>query len=473
MTPARAALSAIDPRLAELVAPLRRLAVPASILVLALAAAYNMRYGSAQLRSADFPSFYQAGLALRAGHDPYLPAMAFVHAYTPGGNGTYFAARAYVYAPFFALLMVPLTLLPTYPALTVWDLLNVAFLVLAVGAALRAAGLRPGPGLVLALSAAGAVTLPMHREWALGQSDVLVLALVCTALWARAARRPVGAGVLLGAACAIKPELLLLALFLLWKRDFHLALSTLASTAVLALAPFLLLGRAAWSHFWTVWSFWSDQYLPFVHNESPKGVLARLFTVNPVAHPLAVLPSIETVGWVAVVVIVTVLVVAVVSTQPLRRDSLSLLEVGLVTEAIMLVSPLTERPYFMLLLIPLLGLVAWISQARPGDTLVHRAAVTGVVIWVLMLGPVEVAETVLGAGISTGSAAAPIYVLLAPLYLWLGVAAFVLQLIVVARVRGLGVLPAAAGTVRRAPALVASWLRDAGIALALTRRRAA
>ncbi len=135
MTPARAALSAIDPRLAELVAPLRRLAVPASILVLALAAAYNMRYGSAQLRSADFPSFYQAGLALRAGHDPYLPAMAFVHAYTPGGNGTYFAARAYVYAPFFALLMVPLTLLPTYPALTVWDLLNVAFLVLAVGAA--------------------------------------------------------------------------------------------------------------------------------------------------------------------------------------------------------------------------------------------------------------------------------------------------------------------------------------------------
>lgn len=473
MRPPSAALSALDPRLPELVAPLRRVAAPAAVLVLALAAAYNMRYGSGQLAGADFPSFYHAGLAVRAGHDPYLPAMAFLHAYTPAGNGTYFAASVYVYAPFFALLMVPLTLLPPYPALTLWDLLNVGFLVLAVFAALRAAGLRPGPVMVLVLSAAGAVTLPMHREWSLGQSDVLVLALICTALWAHAAHRSAGAGVLLGAACAIKPELLLLALFLAWKRDFRFALASAVSAAVLALAPFLLLGRAAWSHFWTVWGFWSNQYLPFLHNESPRGVLARLFTANPVAHPLTVLPAAETAVWIAVVVAVAALVVAVVSTHPLRRTSLSLLEVGVALEAIMLVSPLTERPYFVLLLIPLLGLVAWVSQGEPAAPPVHRAAVAGAAVWVLMLGPVELAETLLGAGITTGSTAAPLYVLLAPLYLWLGVAAFALQLLVVSRARRLRVLPAVLDTVCRSPALLSSWLRDAGAALPARRGRPA
>ncbi len=468
--PARFDLAVVDRRLPGMIAPLRRWAIPLGVLVIAGAALYVMRYGAARFSWADFRTFYQAGLDVRAGRDPYLGAISFINTYTPAGNGSYWTTQAYVYAPFFAYLMVPLTLLPHYGALTTWDLLNVAFLVLSVYAALRAAGLVPRPTMVVLLTAAAAVTLPVHREWDLGQSDLLVMALVCAALWARSAGRGGLGGLLLGAGCAVKPELLLLAVFLLWRRDFRFGLSAAASAVVLGLAPFLLLGQRAWTDFWTAWSFWSDQYLPFLHNEAPKGVLARLFTLNPAARPLAVAPSVETVLWIAVALIVVGLTVSVLSTRPLRRDSLSLLEVGLAIEAIMLVSPLTERPYFLFLLIPLIGLFCWFREAGVGDVWLRRAAAVAVLIWVLLAGPAELAEYVLDTGVTVHGQAAPLFTLLAPVYLWVTVAAFVLQLLVVAHARGLCLLPAVGETVRGAPGLLLAWIRDAGSALGVGRR---
>jgi hypothetical protein len=462
-------LASVDPRLPGMVAPLRRWAVPIGVLVLALTTLYVMRYGAARFSWADFRTFYQAGLDVRAGRDPYTGAISFIHAYIPAGNGTYWTTQAYVYAPLFAYLMVPLTLLPHYAALTTWDLLNVAFLVLSVYAALRAARLRPGAGMLLMLAAAASVTLPVHRELDLGQSDLLLMALVCCAFWARSAGRAGLAGLLLGAAGAVKPELLLLALFLLWRRDFRFALAAIGSTLVLGLAPFLLLGQRAWSDFWTAWGFWSNQYLPFLHNEAPKGVLARLFTVNPAARPLTVTPTLVTVLWVVVVLVVLGLAVSVISTRPLRRDSAPLLEVGLVIEAIMLVSPLTERPYFLFLLIPLIGLFCWVREVGVTDRFTRRAAAAAAVVWVLLAGPAEFAEYVLDTGVTVQSHAAVLFNLLAPVYLWVTVAAFILQLLVVAHIRGLRVVPAVGATLHGAPGLLMAWLRDAGSALGLGR----
>jgi hypothetical protein len=462
-------LAVFDRRFPGIVARLRPWAVPLSVVVIAVAALYVMRYGAARFSWADFRTFYQAGLDVRSGANPYLGAMSFIHAYTPAGNGSYWTTQVYVYAPFFAYLMVPLTLLPHWGALTTWDLLNVAFLVFSVYAALRAAGLRPGATMLLVLAAASAVTLPVHREWDLGQSDLLVMALICAALWARSAGRAGLAGVLLGAGSAVKPELLLLALFFLWRRDFRFALAAAASTLVLGLAPFLLLGQRAWSDFWTAWGFWANQYLPFLHNESPKGVLARLFTVNPAAHPLTVAPAAVTILWLALAVVVLVLTVAVTSTRPPRRDALSLLEVGLALEAIMLVSPLTERPYFLFLLIPLIGLFCWVREVGVAGLFERRATVAAVLLWLLLAGPAELAEYVFDTGVTVQSHAAPLFVLLAPVYMWVTVAAFVFQLLVVADIRGLRLVPAVGATLRGAPGLLLAWFRAAGSALGVVR----
>jgi hypothetical protein len=462
-------LAVFDRRFPGIVARLRPWAVPLSALVIAVAALYVMRSGATRFSWADFRTFYQAGLEVRSGANPYLGAMSFIHAYTPAGNGSYWTTQVYVYAPFFAYLMVPLTFLPHWGALTTWDLLNVAFLVFSVYAALRAAGLRPGATMLLVLAAASAVTLPVHRELDLGQSDLLVMALICAALWARSAARAGLAGVLLGAGSAVKPELLLLALFFLWRRDFRFALAAAASTLVLGLVPFLLLGQRAWSDFWTAWGFWANQYLPFLHNESPKGVLARLFTVNPAAHPLTVAPAAVTILWLALAVVVLVMTVAVTSTRPPRRDALSLLEVGLALEAIMLVSPLTERPYFLFLLIPLIGLFCWLREVGVAGLFERRATVAAVLLWLLLAGPAELAEYVFDTGVTVPSHAAPLFVLLAPVYMWVTAAGFVFQLLVVAHVRDLRLVPAAGATLRGAPALLLAWLRDAGSALGVVR----
>jgi hypothetical protein len=463
--PATSPRAALDVRLSALAARVRPLAAPAGLLVLALAAAYNMADGPARFGWADFHSFYAAGVDVRTGIDPYLGALRFVRAYHPALSGSLFATQAYVYAPFFAVLMAPLSLLSSYAALTVWDLLNVGFLVLAVWAALRSAGVRPSAGLLLLLAAAGAVTLPLHREWSLGQSDVLVMALLTTSLWARSAGRSALAGLLLGAGAAIKPELLLLAAYLLWRREFRYALTTVAATAVLALAPFALLARSAWGHFWQVWGFWANQYLPFIHNEAPKGVLTRLFTVNPVSRPLVDAPGAVTALWLVIVIVVLGLTLAVSGRRRLRRDPLSLLEVGLALEAIMLVSPLTERPYFLLLLVPLLGLLCWLRQTGLRGRRVRRAALAALLLWVSLVGPAEVWEYALDPGLLGRSRGDALFVLLAPAYMWVTVAAFVLQLVVVARLRGVRVLPAAGEALRRAPFLIAEWARDAGSAL--------
>ena len=180
-------------------------------------------------------------------------------------------------------------------------------------------------------------------------------------------------------------------------------------------------------------------------------MLARLFTLNPAAHPLTVAPAAVTVLWIAVVLVVLVLTVAVTSTRPLRADALSLLEVGLAIEAIMLVSPLTERPYFLFLLIPLIGLFCWVREAGVAGLFERRATVAAVLLWVLLAGPAEFAEYVFDTGVTVQSHAAPLFTLLAPVYLWVTVAAFVFQLLVVAHIRGLRVVPrpAALCAVRR------------------------
>jgi alpha-1,2-mannosyltransferase len=349
--------------------------------------------------------------------------------------------------------------------------LNILFLVVAVYAALRATGLYPGWGMLLLLGALSAVTQPVHSEWNFGQTDVFLMALLCTALWARSAGRGLLGGLLFGAACAVKPELLLLALLLLWRRDFRFALATIVSAVVLGFAPFLVLSPRAWNDFWTAWGFWANQFVAFLHNESVKGVLARLFTINPAVHPLVVAPAAVTIIWLVVAVVVVGLTVAVTSARPLCRDSLSLLEMGLAVEAMMLVSPLTERPYFLFLLIPLLGLFCWVREVGVTDRFVRRAALAAVLGWVLLAGPAEFAEYLFDTGVTTASHAAPLFDLLAPVYLWVTVAGFVLQLLVITRIRGTRVRPAVTDTVRGAPGLLLAWLRDAGSALGAGRGR--
>jgi arabinofuranan 3-O-arabinosyltransferase len=444
----------------------RGLFTVASIAVIAVSLMYNLAKGPERFGWTDFQSFYTAALTLLQGGDPYAPALSWIATYVPTGNGALFGTRVFVYAPFFALMMVPLTLLGPFGALVLWDLCNVGFLLGAVNFGLRAAGVRPSAPVVLGLTAAFSATEPIHKEWFLGQSDVLLLFLICLALWTSHARGRVMAGAVLGIALAIKPALAIILVFLLWKREFRLVVAAVTVGTAALLAPFLWLGPRALSEQLTVWAFWSNQFLAQAHNDSLKGVLARLFTVNPVVHPVLVAPALVTAGWLLGSLVVTAITLAVVSPAPLRRDAVSLIEVGLMVEAFLLITPLMEWPYLLLLTVPLLGSAVWLwERASSGRKGWKRQSAGVVAIWALLLGPAGAVEYALLNHVNSSVGA--IIVVVAPVYLYAVVAAFAMQVHVLDQQRTT-TLRAAVGTLMAAsPSLFRTWVADARSALGL------
>lgn len=446
-----------------------RYAAGIGLLVLVAMTAYNNRHG-ARFDGVDFKSFYGAAQDLRTGRDPYTAALAFVHSYSASPSAALFATKAYVYAPIFAIFFLPLSFLSGSAALAVWDLLQIAFLVGIVVACLRIAGVRPAAGVVLLIAGAFALTQPVHKEWFLGQTDVFIGCVVACSVWARQARRPLLAGVLLGSACAVKPAFALLIPFLLWKREFRFALVGAASTLALYFAPFLFLGSRLLSDQLTVWRFWSSQFIAFIHNDSPDGVFVRLFTNNPVVRPLHAAPWIATLLWIAVVVIVVMLCASVVRRAPMRRDTATLLEFGLIVEAVLLITPLTEWPYLVMLTIPLVSIYCWCREVGPTRRGVAAMA-AGLGVWVMLCGPAQVLEYSIDPLTSRHSVLADLAVIVAPFYLFTLIAAFAVQLVLVAQVRDVRLRSEVRATIIGAPRLVAEWGTDARAALLATLQR--
>lgn len=375
--------------------------------------------------SDDFYSYYQAALAVRSGGNPFVGVATWIHGYAPGDP---LVATYYVYAPFFAFLLVPLTIVPYEAARVIWALLTMAFLLAAIYAALRAAGERPSTLSVLALGAAASLMAFVRLEFQWGQADVLLLFLLCAALWARNANRTTLAGILLAVACVTKPQLLVFVAYLLWKREYRFAAVTSGGFVVFLLAPFALLGGDALRDQLSVWSFWSNQYVSFIDNQAPKGVLARLFTINPNTHPVIVAPWLMTTLWLAIVVSVVALIVALVRSSRRKDDAATFLEVGLVVTGMLLISPLTEYIYLTLLVVPLVALYALARQHWGKGRPFYIIGIGTAVIWALTWLPLQNIEYAFWQRMLAGSPATPLYVFLAVPYLYVVIAVFVLNI---------------------------------------------
>ncbi len=402
----------------------RWVAAAGSLLVLVIGLSKQIAPQYLSLSDSDFYTYYQAALAVREGLNPFAPVMAWIHGYQPGDP---LVPSYYVYAPLFAWLIVPLTLLPFAAAHLVWGLLNVALLAGAIYSFLRFAGERVSPLALLVLTTAASLVSVVRLEFYWGQADILLLFLLCASLWANQSRRPILAGVLLAVACVTKPPLLIFVAYLLWKREYRFALTALGGFVVLLFAPFLVLGGGALSDQFAIWRFWSSQYVSFANNESPRGAFARLFEVNPYVRPIVVAPALATVLWLVLAAGIAVLVVARVRPRPLGRDTVTLVEVGLVVTAMLLVSPLTEYIYVTLLLVPLLALYVLVRRQGLMSSASRWVAAGVALIWLALCLPLQHVEEAFANRMSVASPATAAYVLLALPYLYVTVAALVLQ----------------------------------------------
>jgi len=73
-------------------------------LIIAVGLYKQIRPQDFQLKDSDFYSYYNAALALRHGANPFAPVASWMRTYVPGSE---LRASYYVYAPSFALLIVP------------------------------------------------------------------------------------------------------------------------------------------------------------------------------------------------------------------------------------------------------------------------------------------------------------------------------------------------------------------------------
>lgn len=315
----------------------------------------------------DFQSYYDAATAVRRGVNPFGPAAAFIHSYSSANaNNILQGVKFYVYPPAFALLLIPFTFLGIQQAFLVWVILSVILLAAAAYFTLGLAMKNPSVMSVLLLTAAASLTRVVRIEYFLGQADIFSLALIVAAFWTRLRGWQLPAGILLGLACLMKPVLLPLVAYLLWKREIGVAVAAAVSFLVLLLSPFLWLGSQTFQDQVLIWRFWSSEYLAFPGNYAPRGVLIRFMTPNAVMAPAVDAPLVAMAIWLALIAVVVILTAAVVSPEPLRRDAMTLLELGLVISAILLISPLTEYIHLMLLMIPLVGLLVTVrGDASP------------------------------------------------------------------------------------------------------------
>lgn len=209
-----------------------------------------------------------------------------------------------------------------------------------------------------------------------------------------------------------------------------------------------------------IWRYWSSEYAPFIFNYAPRGILARLFSLNAYVQPIVAAPALVTVLWLVNAVAVGTITVAVAGSRPLRRDSRTLMEFGLVASAVLLISPLTELGYMIMLVIPFVACYLSIREQdwRSPPVLVTAAGI--LLIWLLFCGLIDRVPL---PRLGTGSTLAKLYTVgfAGSVYTYLVLGLFTLQLHLMHLASGRSTIRAIRECVWRAPTLVRGWLPGA------------
>jgi hypothetical protein len=395
------------------------------------------------LRGVDFIFDYAAASAIRNAENPYQMAVNWAINYAPGDP----LLSYYFYAPTYATLLVPLSFVPYDVALLVWTLCNFSLLCIAIYALMRSTGKRVSTLMFILLVAAAVAMSSVHNELFLGNVNLFMVACVCAAYWRRQAGHSLSAGLLLALAIATKPMLLGVIPFLLWKREFKFALTAVAASIVYVLVPFFWLGTHALGDLITLWRFYSSQYLSFTENITIRGILERLFTVNPYVPPIAQLPPfLITLMWLVFAATIVLMTLAVVSSGRMQRDSKTMLEFGLVILAVLVVSPLTETPYLVFLIIPLFASLNFLMEGPASEPQIWLGYVSLFALWFYEVTPRTVVEAW--------------FMPQTPSRVYLLIGMYVMQLFLVSYARGLEANLAVARLVRHAPRLIVDWGND-------------
>ena len=271
---------------------------------------------------------------------------------------------AYIYPPFFAELLAPLTPLGLVAAARIWLIaVHAAFfgslaLMLRIHPELSRAGRR-----LLLLAALG--FMPVYLNLKFQQVATVWLLLVTATLWAALRRRDGRAAIFIALAASLKvTPVFLIPLFL---RLGRIRLAVMGGVALLALtATTMLASPGSWQFFTVV--------LPRIglgtanwDNGSIDGLVSRIVQLSPnLLGDITQTAAKVAIALAALVVIGVTLWQARSLRQAANGWTLRLSVAALVT-SLLIASSVTWQHHLVTLLLPLATAIAWITVRRPGQ----------------------------------------------------------------------------------------------------------
>src|SRR5215212_1730597 len=225
----------------------------------------------------------------------------------------------------------------------------------------------PRPVVAGGLAALALITLPAVREsFEEGQLNVVIAAGMVGCWAARRHGRSGLAGVLLGAAFALKPIPGLFFLYYAWRRDWRLLAAAAATLVVLSLVGVMLSGiSGAWVWATVAYPAHANYWPGYPDNASVRGFFSRIFEASEwTRRPPLPLPYAATLLWATSGGLLTLAALAVAGASvrspvpPVARDeSRADLEIAVLTILTLLVTPIVWPHYYVVLAMPV-GVIA-------------------------------------------------------------------------------------------------------------------
>jgi len=332
-------------------------------LVIGLGVSTVYRAAILPIQRTDFTVYQLAGRAVLDGTDIYQVRNV--------------RGWAYVYPPPFAILMAPFALLSVFWGALVWYLISVTLIVWALVMCVRTVrSVLPVEDRQLVLSIVPIVLLLMWfmSGLARGQASVLLMWLVLAAFCWHWEGQDLRGGACLAGAILLKAFPLVLLGYFAWRRKWKFLLATLATIVVGGLIlPGAVFGLKRSIAYWESWeqiiarpalaaenqraqSGLNEQLLDpqKPRNQSLSAVLSRLTNDNSLARGTTVVVGLAMLG-----------VMWAVGRKAGEKSEL------LIGSAVMtwmlLLPPVSETHYFVLLFLPLMALLA-VAMKEPEDT---------------------------------------------------------------------------------------------------------
>ena len=301
----------------------------------------------------DFVNYYGGAQAAAHGTDIYAD---FKRSW-----GTQAWVVAYIYPPFFALVLAPLTSLGLLAAARIWLLaVQAAF----IGSLLLILRIHPeltrGGRRLLLLASLG--FMPVYLNLKFQQVATVWLLLITATLWAALRRRTGLAGAFIAAAASLKvTPIFLIPLF---ARIGRWRIAVLGSVMLVALTLITVLAAPGSWQFFTV-------VLPRIglgtanwDNGSIDGLVSRIVQLAPDLFAGAT-------QTVARVVIAAAAVLVIGATLWVARPGIDQawtlrLSVAALVTSLLIVSSVTWQHHLVTLLLPIATAIAWITVRRPG-----------------------------------------------------------------------------------------------------------